>query len=119
MVEDDAAVAIGDLAVDLHATVDRTGVHDECVRFEAGRTLLGEAEERRVFPEAWEVFLALALMLDAQKIEDIDVFQNIVELVRDGDAHLFKSPRDQRTGADERHARAELEQSVDITAGYS
>src|SRR5580693_5757002 len=76
LVEDDAAAAVGEVAVDLDAAVDRAGVHDERTGLEVLGTLLGEAEERGVFAEAGEVFLALPLVLDAQQVDDVDFGQH-------------------------------------------
>ena len=117
LVEDDAAGGVGDLAVDLDAAVDRAGMHDEGVGLEPRGALLGEAEEGGVFAEAGEVFLALALVLDAQEVDDVDLGQDGVDVVRDADAQLLELARDERAGADERDARAELEQRPDVRAG--
>ena len=77
---------------------------------------LGQAEERGVFAEAGEVFLPLPLVLDAQQVDDVGVREHVVEVVRDRAAELLELARHERARADERDARAELEQRVDVRA---
>ena len=84
-------MAVGHIAVDFHTTVDRAGVHNEAGRLELGSAGFGEAEEGDIFAKAWEVFLALSLVLDAEEINDIDIFQDFIEAVGDTDAEFFKA----------------------------
>lgn len=91
-------------------------MHDEHAGLQFFRTLFCEAEKHGVFAGAGKVFLPLPLVLDAQKVDDVGIGQHGVDVVRDGAAHAFKLARDERAGADERDARAELEQRPDVRA---
>ena len=51
LVQDNGAAGIGDIAVDLHTTIDRAGMHDQAVLLQLLRTLFGKPEERGVFAE--------------------------------------------------------------------
>lgn len=81
--ENDGLVAIGDVTIDLDAAVDGAGVHDQDVGFGGGEAGVVDAEERGVFAQAWEHGLALALVLDAEEIQDIGVADGFVEVVCD------------------------------------
>ena len=63
---------------------------------------------RDVFAKSREIFFALPLVLDPQQIHDIGLGEDVVDVVRNGDAHLFKLAWHERAWADERDARAEL-----------
>ena len=65
---------------------------------------------------AREIFFALPLVLDAKEIHHVGVGQDVVDLVRDGDAEFFELARHERARADQRHARAEFEQPENIRA---
>ena len=54
-------------------------MHDEGVGFEALGAGFGEAEERCVFAEGREVFLALTLVLDAEEIGDEGVALGLLD----------------------------------------
>ena len=110
-------MSIGDVAVDFHSAVDWAGVHDEAGWLELCGAGFGEAEERDVFAEAGEVFLALALVLDPQEVHDIHFGEDIVEAVSDADAEFFKAFRDQRGRAYECHFGAEFEEAENVGAG--
>jgi hypothetical protein len=66
-------------------------VHDEAGWLELCGTGFGEAEEGDILAQAGEVFLALALVLDAEEVYDIHFGENIVEAVADADAEFFKT----------------------------
>ena len=88
-------MAVGHIAVDFHTTVDRAGVHNEAGRLELYGAGFGEAEEGHIFAKAGEVFLALALVLDAKEVNDIDVLQNVIEAVGHTDAEFFEAFRNE------------------------
>ena len=71
--KDDRTAAIGHFAVNFHAAVDRAGVHDQGVGLGPGQAGLGQAEQAGVFAEAGKHRLALALVLDAQEVDDVGV----------------------------------------------
>ena len=109
--------SIGDLAVDFDAAIDRAGVHDEAGGFQFFRAGLGKAEEGDIFAQAGEVFLALALVLDAEEVDDISLGEDFVDAVADADTELFKAFRDEGRRADQRDFRAEFEEAEDVRAG--
>ena len=108
--------AVGDFAVDFDAAVDRAGMHDQAIRFQQFRAFLGQAKQADVFAEPGKIFFALTFVLDAQQIHDISGRQDVVDLVGNLDTQLFKLARHERAWADQRDARAELEQAEDIRA---
>ena len=111
LVEDDALRAVGDFAVDFDAAIDRAGMHDQAVRFQPFRALFGEAKEPVYSPMPGKVFLALPLVLNAQKIHDIDVGSTSSMSMRHATPSFSKIARHQRARPDQRDARAEFEQA--------
>jgi hypothetical protein len=95
LLKDHALVSIGYIAIDFHTTVDRAGVHNEAGRLELCSARFGEAEEGHIFAKAGEVFLALALVLDAKEVDDIDVLQNVIEAMGHADAEFFEAFRNE------------------------
>src|SRR5947208_2172489 len=98
LIENNAPLAISYIAVNFHSAVNRAGMHDEAVGLEPFRAGFGETKEAGVFAEAREILLALALLLDAEEIDDIHFFKDGVDIVRYGDAKLFKAARYKSTG---------------------
>ena len=94
--EDDGAVAVGDLAVNFHAAINRTGMHDHGVGLEPGEALLVQAEHRSVFADAWEERLALAFVLDAEQVDHVGVAQGVINVVCNAAPKLFEHARHKR-----------------------
>ena len=55
--ENHALRAVGDIAVDLDAAIDRAGMHDQAVRLEAARAFLGQAKQSGCIRQARENIL--------------------------------------------------------------
>ena len=83
--------AVSHVAVDLDAAVDRAGMHDEAVGFERAARALVRPKERGVFAKTGKIFLALAFVLDAEKIDHVGVRQDLVELVSDTARRAFQT----------------------------
>src|SRR5438874_4397349 len=116
LVENDALQAVGDVAVDFNAAVDRAGMHDQTLWFQKFCALFGQAEQTNVFAEAGKIFSALTFVLDPQKLYDIGLGQHLLNLVRNFDAQFFKLTRNERAWSDQRDVCAELKQPEDIRA---
>ena len=87
--------ALGDFGRDLDAPVHRARVHHQRVLAQPRRALDGEAVARGVLAQAREQRLALALALDAQQVDDVEVGEHVVEVVR----HRDRPARERRRQA--------------------
>src|ERR1041385_5583394 len=119
LIENDAACSVGDFAVDLDAAIDRPRMHDQAIRLQQFRPLLGQAKQRGVFDNAGKVFFALTFVLDAQKIYNVGIREDIVDLVRNADAEFLELARHQRAGANQCDARAKFEQTKNVRARHA
>jgi len=117
LLEDHAAVAVGEVAVDLDAAVDGAGVHDDGLRVEPGGAGLVEAEHARVLAERGEVAARLALVLDAQEHHHLGVGQGGLEVVRDLHTEVGEPVGYEGGGPDQRDGGAHLREGVDVGAG--
>ncbi|MFM1944055.1 MAG: hypothetical protein RI897_3037, partial [Verrucomicrobiota bacterium] len=111
------AVAIGELAVDLDASVDGAGMHDDGVGFGAFEPFFIQAEQAGVFADAGEHGFALAFVLDAEEVDDIGAFDCVVDVVADAAAEAFEESGDQSAGACESDFGTEFGEAPDIGAG--
>ena len=93
-------------------------MHDNHVGFCPREALLVESEQGGVFIEAGEHRLALALVLDAQQVDDVGIGDGLLDIVGHPTAHLLEQARHERAGAAERHVRAEFGQRPDVGAGH-
>ena len=84
-------MSVGYVTVYFHTTVDRARVHDETGRLELCGARFGEAKEGDILTKTGEIFLALALVLDAEEVDDIDVLQNVIKAMSHADAEFFKA----------------------------
>src|SRR4029077_10773257 len=116
LIEDDALQSVGDVAVDLDPAVDRTWVHDEAIRFQKLCAFFCQAKQTDIFTDSGKIFSALALVLNSQKVYDIDFRQHVIDRVRNFNPEFFKLARDKRARSDERHARAKFQQAEDVRA---
>src|SRR5207245_1566549 len=64
-----------------------------------------------------KIFFALTLVLDAQQIHDVGLGQDIVDLVRDSDAELFKFARHEGDWPDQRDPRAQFDEAKNVRPG--
>src|SRR5690606_27662631 len=71
LIQNHAALAVGQLAVDLHPAVDRAGVHDDGLGVEPAGAGLVEAEHRGVFAEGGEHGGGLAFVLYPKKHDNL------------------------------------------------
>ena len=116
LVQNQRALAIGDFAVDFYAAIDGAGVHDERVGFGFLEARFVEAKERGVFVDARKHRLALALVLDAQEMDDVGVTNRFFHVVGDAATHLLKHARHQSCRAAERDLGAEFRERPNIRA---
>ena len=73
------------------------------------QAFFGQAKELDILPDTWKWRVAaLALKLDAQHVDNVAGFHNLVHVVTDGYPHLLDALGDQRRGARHHHLRAEL-----------
>ena len=83
-----------------------------------GEAFAGEADEAGVFADAGEGGTGEAFELDAEHVDDVDLVEDGVEIVRDGDVviatHFFDVAGDEGAGADEGDFGPELAQAVDV-----
>ncbi len=82
--------AVGNFAVNFHAAIDRAGMHDQRIGFGPGQAGFVQAEKLRVFVDAGEHGLALALVLDAQQVDDVGVANGLLHVVGHAAAHLLE-----------------------------
>jgi hypothetical protein len=119
LIENDAVQSIGDLAVDLDAAVDGTGMHDQAIGLQKFGAFFGETEEVNVFADARKIFSALAFVLNAQKVDHIRAWKHVLDLMRNFDSEFLKFARHECARADQRDARAELEQTKNVRARHA
>src|SRR5689334_2992672 len=108
LVENHALDAVRDFTVDFDSAIDWTGMHDQTIGFQKFCPFFGQAEKRGVLTDAREIFLALTLMLNPQQIDHVSLGQDLVDLVRDLYAQLFKFARDQGARTDQRDLRSKF-----------
>src|SRR5216110_3005829 len=73
LLEYDRAATVGNLAVDFHYAINRAGMHDQHVGLGATETGFVQPEKAGVFADARKHRLALALVLDAQQVDDVSI----------------------------------------------
>ena len=111
--------SVGDLALDLDATVDRAGMHDERVGLDPLHPSLVQPEERGVFAQAREHRHPLALVLDAQEVDHVGVAQGFLEVPGHPAAELLEDLGHERRRPAQRDLRAQLEQRPDVGPGHA
>ena len=94
-------------------------MHDDGVRLESREPLVCQAEERPVFADTREGGEPLALVLDAEQIDDVSVGEGVVDVVCHAATHLLEDAWHERRRAAERDVRAELGQRPNVRAGHA
>ena len=115
--QNDGAPAIGNFAVNFHAAIDRTRMHDQRIGFGFFQALFVQAKQTRVFAQTGKHALALPFVLDAQQIDDIGIGDRFIDVVGDAAAHLLEDFRDEGGWAAQRDVGTEFRQRPDIGTG--
>ena len=102
---------------DFDTAVHRAGVHHECVGLQPRRPLRSEAPATRVLADRREERLADPFLLDAQEIDDVDLTEDVVEVVRRGDGPAVEAFGQQRRRPDERQLATERVERLHVAAG--
>src|SRR5207245_11795351 len=76
-----------------------------------------QPENLRVFAEPGKIFFALTLLLNPQQIHHVGLGKDIVDLMRDGDAEIFKFARHEGDWPDQRDARAQFDEAKNVRPG--
>ena len=97
--KDQALRTIGDFAVDLNPSIDRSGMHDQAARLQSCRSLLGQPEESNIFVHARKIFLTLAFVLNPQQVDHVGRLNDVIDMPGDLHAHFLKGTRDQSARA--------------------
>ena len=95
MFQDHRSSAIRYLAIDLHAAIDRAGMHDQGVGPGFRQPRFVETEEAGIFAETWKHRLALTLVLNAEQVDDVGLAYGIFDVISDTAAHFFEHARDE------------------------
>ncbi|KAF5293242.1 hypothetical protein FQR65_LT20132 [Abscondita terminalis] len=118
--QDHGLRAVDDLGVDLHAAVDRAGVHDDGVRLGQAQLLGREAEAFEVLLAGGQQRAAHAFVLQAQHDDHVAVPDALLQRVEDAHAHLRQVRGHQGARADHAHlGGAQRGQGVDVRARHA
>ena len=117
LLDDGAAVGVGDLGGDLHAAVHRAGVHHDGVLGHPRHAVAVEAVAAGVLALGREEGGVHALALHAQHHHRVGLGQHAVEVVRDLARPGLDADRHQGGRGDEGDLGAEGVQQVDVGAG--
>src|SRR5574337_1080554 len=98
LIQDQRTGSVGDIRRDLDPSIDGAGVHDQCIGSGDLQSLGGEAEQSRILPKRGEQPGLLALGLQPEHHDDIDVGNGPIQVRTDLNAEPFNEPRKHRPG---------------------
>jgi len=111
---DDGAGAVGGGVLYLHAAVHGAGVHDDDLLFAAIEPLRGQGEKLVVLADRREHVPLLALLLDAEHLDHVQVGEHLVQVVGDIDTVLAELVGHQRGRSDQSHACSQHLEYADV-----
>src|SRR5262245_23217217 len=114
LLENDRIRPVGDLGRNLHASVHRSRMHDDHVRFGATYSLDRHSEQIEVLSQRRKVLALHAFLLNAQHHDHVGVRHRVVDRGGDADAKMFDPAWYERRRSADPHVRAELRQQEDI-----
>ena len=117
LIENGRSGVIGDLAVDLHAPVDRPGMHHNRIRLKPTEPLRRKSKKRTIFADARKGRKPLTLMLNAEQVNKVRIRESLIDIISHAAAHFFEDARNERRRATKRDVCPQFSQRPDVRPG--